>query len=387
MNNTFNSTAMHLDHSIDARCLALSVEFYQLKKEEIIELSCSTLQWVTALMDDAFVVRYQAEHIKGTASRIKDSWTQATIEGRGCSWSAEAFAACERIYNITSMARHMTSVLRGYHPISLEVSADFSEYWNDLLPLGNDRISIIPGILKLFHQTGKKHIAAYLLPDVQMLFTGKPYARDIQQYYGSFKIYCNRFCLGSHLDSFAKSFCDFATALSEEYINMNARVQLQPLHPGWRSPYMHYFGNYGMVDDSHLDMGYLASEWYPTYYVHGVEWFNILSPLAQTHLPNNSEFLNNAENTYFQKMPHGGSIIASTKMIEAYDVNDAVALKKQIYSALYPGRSSISLKTLFQDDPMKFRFATLPRCDWAIVPLLDNEVTVIGNDLVFSHRG
>lgn len=383
MNNSYVSTAMHLGGVIDARCLVLSVEFFQQDQEAVIDLSRDILRWAAQLVDSAFVVSYQTGHTTGTANRIIEHWIRSIKAGKGCSWGATAFAQCEAVCNRTSMKRHMSAVLRGYHSLTPDVSADFADYWNDVFPGENDRAAIIPAVLALFRQTGKRHTAAYLLPDVQMLFTAIPYERDAQQYYGDFKIHFSRFCLGDHLDRFAGSCCDFARELSEKYININARVQLQPLRPGWRSPYMRYFGQHGMVDDSHLEVGFSAKEWYPTYYAQGVEWFNILSPLTRSHLSD----LNDTENLYVRNLAHGGAVVASNKAIESYDVDDALALKKRIYAALYPGRSNISLKTLFRDDPMKFYFAGLPRCDWAIVPLLDNEVTIIGNDLVFRHRG
>ena len=145
---------------------------------------------------------------------------------------------------------------------------------------------------------------------------------------------------------------------------------------------MRYFGHGTEHDGSHEDVGFLPKEWYPTYYLPGVEWFNILSPLVQRHIPEVNTGSVAKQDAHIEKLSGGGLLITSPQSIDAYDIPDARKLKRIVYSALNPGGAYYSIRRKLLVDDDEWMFEGLPRHDWAIVPVFEEEVSIVGTDLV-----
>jgi hypothetical protein len=151
---------------------------------------------------------------------------------------------------------------------------------------------------------------------------------------------------------------------------------------------MKYFGMDPVTDDSHLDAGVSEQEWYSTYYLCGIEWANIISPLAAQHIPNLLEDASTVPNVCVKQMENGSFFLRSSKPIDQVDVSDLLPMKRLVYPALYPDGSIIPIrhlvlseKTVFSD----FFLGTCPRSNWAIIPMLENEIETVYTDLVFRH--
>lgn len=181
-------------------------------------------------------------------------------------------------------------------------------------------------------------------------------------------------------------FGEYAKQIAEEYVNMNARVRLQPIG----NTHMRYFGGDGKTDGSHTASNCMEQEWYSTYYLPEVEWLNIISPLARTHLPELDQNTPTSEAVLIEELQGGGLLVKSQKAVAQYGINDALELKRLLYSALYPGSSYKSLRDLFQErdlykqQPTNFWFTSYPRSDWAIVPMFEEEIKIVSTYLVFS---
>ena len=164
---------------------------------------------------------------------------------------------------------------------------------------------------------------------------------------------------------------------------------LQPFYATVKgnSPYMRYFGSHLRKDGSHEQAECAPHEWYSTYYLNGIEWANIISPLAQGHFP--TEWFNEANisnGIQIQKLQNGCILAKMSSSIEEYDITDSIVMKRTLLPALFPGGSYIPLKALFKPIVNNSFMVNFPRSDWAIVPVLDDEVYVVGTDLVFQSN-
>lgn len=390
MEDKYTSSAQYCGQAIDCRCLTLGFEFYLLPYKQMIELARETVLWLSDLLKSDFVSKHTVSNRRVSVDKALSLLIEKTQQGYGWSYIHEAFAISPRVYNSKTMTDYMRDMLRGKYldpNLELAVSVDYPAFWDSLgFKKGEDPDVLQAKALQIFREPARKHVTQYVLPDVNALLSVNTYENKRPAFWGGFELSINACCLNNVLDNMADVFSLFAKKLSEKYTNLNLCVMLQPIELSWgKSPYMRYFGRNGMTDGSHLDMDMVAREWYPSYYLSGVEWFNILSPLCRAHIPEVTATKELPKGVVGEELCGGGLLLRSAKTISDYDVADALQLKKLVYPALYPGRSHIPLRGLFSNDPYRFFAVNYPRSNWAIIPVLDSEVYIVGTDLVFSY--
>ena len=386
MDVQYISTAPCAGEVIDSRCLTLSYEFYELPYGKTADLLSVTDNWVSELLRDGFISkRYPQKRM-----RLMPLGATNPIPINTATFRYEAFAISSRVYSASTMKSYLKDLKMGafFSTNKLpDVSVDYPAYWDRLFPSGKESpTQIKEKILRIFSEENRKLMTNYTLPDVQASFIAAPYESNPNQYYGRFFINFSSFCLNRFLQDMANTLALFAVALSENYITMNMRVMLQPVMMDSNSPYMHYFGNMGSYDGSHLETAYSASEWYRTYYIPGVEWFNILSPLAQKHIDTLPKHTMEAYSIEVANISGGGLLIRSKKEIDQYNLCDALRLKQIMQPSLFPGIRIQALRNLFSSDPRKYMLASFPRSNWALVPIFEEEIDVVGTDVVFLGK-
>ena len=382
MNIGFPSNAEHAGEIIDCRYLSLRIEYYQLTQDEIYALCKEWLSWSDAHLRDSFVVRTSVNAKTMSHKNVLPALHNSLfVEKCGFSMTQEGYVVSPLIDSIKSINTYQRK-MRPLWNSALPVAEDYPHFWNHLFEdscIENQKIQ--ENILCIFREEGRKMMANCALPDMQSFCTIIPYTKRPAEFHGSFVLDIGAFSLQHCLQEQAIAFSKFASQLSEKYVRINARVQLQP---AGQNQYLRYFGRNGRIDGSHAETEYSAQEWYGTYYVPGVEWYNIISPLAQTHLKEQDLCAQNA--IAIENISTGGFVVRSAKPIVEYDISDSIAIKQYLSGSLYPGGSKVSLKSLLQNDPSKFWFDVLPRCNWAVVPVLDDEIQIIGSDLVFCAK-
>ena len=145
---------------------------------------------------------------------------------------------------------------------------------------------------------------------------------------------------------------------------------------------MRYFGNNLIEDNSYEDAQCSPKEWFPTYYLCGVEWFNILSPQAKYHIREMASHQNRTD-IYIHMHDSGSLLVKSTKPITQYSYDDACEIKRIVLPALFPGKNAIPLRAIYPWSGSQRVYAWCPRNDWAIVPVVQTELKIIGTDIVF----
>lgn len=381
MDFKLTSTALYTGEAIDGRCLILAAEFYQISKQEALEMADDITGWIKDLLQGGFVSKTFIGGKPVGKGRPLCGLSDSLSSNLGWSFGIEGMVNSPVVHNIKTFNQYFRNIRQGSYKaaqITPGVSIDYGNYWDSIFPEATDSMREKQNYLRIFQEKGKHLISAYTLPDVQASLFFTPYQKIPNFFYGSFAIRISSFCLGNAVIDMAETFELFAKQLSEKYIKLNARVMLQPptLYP---SPYMHYFGTDGKTDGSHIKYSCTEHEWYSRYYIPGAEWCNILSPLARKHLPD----VHYSEAVQTHELSGGGLMVKSNRPILQYDVPDAMEVKRFLYPALYPGRSAIPL-SVFRNKIQKESMSNFPRSNWAVVPMFENEIEIVSTYLVFS---
>lgn len=381
----YTSVAERSGEIVDCRCLSLAFEYYNLSYHDVLKLLHNSTQWLDELFGNALI---SARTING--KRVaKEKMCSASCEfftaNHWLIYSQDSYVVSSIVHNQRTLTAFLKNIRSGINSSSPGMSMDYPEFWEQLFNQESESAaSVREKVLSIFQEKKKCCLNYYSIPDLQVLYCASPYAKNNERYYGSFVLNCSALCLGNQLNSMAEYFASFMKSVAMQYVNVNGRVQLQPQGVSLHSPHMRYFGAKARTDGSHVDAMCTKTEWYQTYYLLGSEWFNVVSPLARAHL--SDVYPEEDERYTIEKMSSGALIVQAKASIVDYDVDDALPIKKLLYPALYPGSLILPLKKLLFPGTDKFVFDIFPRREWEIIPLLSDEVKIVGSSLVFSHQ-
>lgn len=275
------------------------------------------------------------------------------------------------------------------YPDAACASVDYPAFFDNLFTATRpDKAQITNNIIRLFEEEGRKSLSFHNHPDLDGRICASAYQAHPDLFYGDISISFSAFCLGDFLDAMAETFAQIASSLSDRFIQINASVWLQPRKMGSisiQSPYMDYFGNDLLEDNSHQEAGCTPKEWYPSYYLCGVEWFNVLSPLVKQHISQTIPCYD-GEKVQISSLTSGALLVRSTKPISEYAYYDACTLKRLVIPALYPGRKILPLRAIYPWENVERMHSACPRADWEIVPIEKAEVNIVGTDIVFCSQ-
>lgn len=313
MANEYRSTALYYGNCIDCRALTFAFEFYQLSFNQLTSLALDIFTWLETIIDDRFVAKW---YLNDKAVRCHNFVNQL----QQVDFTCEGFVKSPLIFNSSSTNKYRSYVQRGIYSlqnVDPRLSIDYRTYWNSLFPNGRiDSGEIPPKIAQTFHAKNRQHNSVYIMPDIQVLFFSHQYTAHPGLYYGSFAFNVGFFCFVSSIDVFADMLVSKMVEIAATYHQLNARVMLQPIYNTSKghSPYMRYFGTHYRTDNSHTEVGCTPKEWYETYYVCGVEWANVISPLAKKHLSWKTDDTVRFPDVVVQSIP-GGCTFSQIKQV------------------------------------------------------------------------
>lgn len=361
---------------IDNRSLSMDIRFYMLNTSDVKQLATLFLEFSRKILTPNVVVRSQ--HDRKTRYHLdleKDIFTSQD----GIGFLFEADFTNSVIHNVKTF-RQFDNYLQHGWPHRRGLSDEYMTQFNKrILNQGIDYQAIRNGLVELFTTSNEIPVSSYPRHDASGSFQSIPYWFHPGMYHGQFRLSIAKECLGSDLTSTAESMAKFVEDIAIEMRNIGGTVRLAPYSYGI-TPYKYYFGNQYTTDGSHESAQCYPNEWYPFYYHDGIEWFNLLTPLAADKIKSNTS---KNEIVKCKKLAHDGLVVQSSEPIGKANISDYLKVKNYLYAALIPGMSQIPLKILL--NPNELGYLAKPRMDWEIIPISSEEICVEKDCVIFKH--
>ena len=362
---------------IDNRALSMDVRFYMLNESDTKKLANMFLRYVKDILTPNIVVRSQYDRKKRFHLHLEKDILAAKD---GIEYSFEADFVSSAVHNISTFRQFDNYLLYEWHP-RRGMSDEYMAYFNKRLRTQRmDNKAIQKGLIDLFSHSSEIPFSSYGKHDVIGSFQSIPYWFHPGMYHGQFHLSIAKECLGPDLAKTADSMSEFMENMAAEMRNIGGTVRLAP-YSYMMTPYMYYFGNQYIMDDSHQSARCYPNEWYPFYYHDGIEWFNLLTCYSADKIDSS---ISKQDTIKCRRFAHGGLSVKMNQSIGEPVMSDYVGIKNFLYASLIPGMSRIPLKSLL--DINELGYLAKPRKDWEIIPISPAEIYVEEDCVVFKHR-
>lgn len=390
----FESLTKHFNEPIDARYITLQFYFYDLTYEQIDELTRQYVELVDELTKDTHFIHWTFRNYKPHHVKRKDVLKniQKGIYDYPFYNSAyfEGFVSNDLVYNVTTMKniqRLSTSLYRDWLRLTgWGNSIDHTDFVLEKFP-NISRENLQDVVYDIFYERNKKNIDCFYLHDVE----GGLYYHGITngKKNGEIILRFLYFALGDHVKEYSEKMRAFLKRISEQFVNISGYVMLTPLYskPQNQSLFrslskkqqrtLFSFGDYENISP-------IDPSWNGRYYSYGADWYNIVSPLQQRHIPNLLEESKQYSNVFCNQLRLGGIELGVIKDISETDVMDLLPIRTLLYNALIPGQDKIP----FEHIRWSFEHGReiCIRQDWRYVPIFKDEIIVDEDFLIFRHR-
>ena len=363
--------------NIDNRILSMDVKFYMLSIENVKRLAAEFWEFVQNVFQNDFIIRSEwGDRKKGFRIDLKKEIDAAQDEIDFC---FEGDFVSSLVHSTKTFRQFDNLLLFDWHS-RRGMPEDYAACYHTLFPYRQMSVSAIrQSLVELFSMPGKIPAAPFPNHDFSGRFMGLSYWNHPEMYRGTFELTIAKECLGTELSCIANAMAIFMESISCELHNIGGFVRIGSSLNMDYTPYMYYFGNDYRMDGSHELAHCFPIEWYPYYYHNGIEWFNILTPLAAEKLRSrtpNSQLL-------CRELESGAIIVQLRKPIEHSDVSDYTIMKDYLYPALLPGMSQIPINVLL--DPEATGYLAKPRMSWEILPISPEEIFIENGNLILRH--
>lgn len=368
---------------VDCRMIQLELDFFLLSDKQLKEFARYCALQVESVLGDDFFCNWQ----KNRNMKLKTLLEKIEKNQDDMLFFCDADVLSEVVYDQKSFnayEKKLSTPIVIMNRLDRDVSRDYFDIFEQYLPCFNDQSRCKDAILKLFYEKGKVKRAYWKEHDSRMCFASRKYAERKNLNYGNFKFTMGLKCLND-INEYANKLIDIAVKATEISPNINARVAISPIS-SWQScnAYRFYF-NEEINDGSHIKEGFLEKEWYPYYYLQGVDWFNLLSPLITSRFHREEKDMKNNGNVILKTLSKGLITIQSTCEIEELDVYELREIREVLYPVLHPRKGKIVFKDL--NNPTLWTTWAKPRLWWEHLPIFENEISVDTEAIHFKYQG
>lgn len=371
------STLDHLGTLIDCRQLIISGHFHDLSDKQALRLQEMFWQAVKNCFEEDCVLKWYFDNRSPRTQRhMFSGWSSYECLEFQC------YAKGSIVYDPKSFRAYLRStdtfvsrpsVIKAWE---MDYAEDYLDYYYDLLEdLSPDRLK--EKIISLFSVPGKRDIRYYNRFDA---YGGVIVSRDHLSLSGgccgSFNIEISSFCLEDRLDEAAEYFVEFLRELALTFRNVNATIGLNSMrYNSWHDRY------FGRIPKHFLGNPQAENFWRDSepYYLDGVEWFNLISPVTRELFLNSLS--QSSDKVDVSELENGALIVKAQSPVSVENIEAYYDMKKLVYKALRPGCSEISIYTIRKMPEWG------PRSRWELMPVLEDEVTVRFGNIIFSHTG
>lgn len=366
----------------DCRCIYLEVQFNRTSIDALREGAVRFVQYIHELMGKSVVAKWTFGDKAISENKLYDAICDTT---QPVSFFAEGNVITPYVYDKRTLQQFQKTLQHDWTIPRIQQSADYWEYIDHRFKeCGSDSL-LKEAVCDLFHEPNRINLNYYNACDLQCKFFSNPYWNDPKQCHGSISVTLGLGCVAGFEQNIAESYVEFIKELCPILGLANGRVGISPQPAGQHlSSYMQYFGM-GHVhgDNSHKIENCWPNEWYPYYYLCGVEWGNVISPLTQKHLPMIRENIQEQKTVISEELPNGSLFVGLNKPILQTDLQDMFILRQLVDEALYPGEGrEYDLVEL-----RKHNSTVSPRSAWELVPVYNDEIVVKDGVLSFHRQG
>lgn len=382
MGNYKSTTAIY-PHCVDSRSLCMEANYFLLTKEQATGFARGFVEWCAALWQKDFVITWHFDNRNMTLARV----LEAIGKDGNYAVGLEGTVMCEQIPNQRAFSRFLRNVERYENTVCpSDASSDYMDFFlSQKKQLQSDNISWEDFILSFFREKGRICLSPAPFPELKGAIFGNTYLHDSTLYHGSVSVNISVYSAGENVTKLAEEMTRFLTNQSKLYRNINGHIGITPLTvPCESSSHLCYFGHNVKIDGSHECMGIEPREWYPYYYLCAVEWFNLISPLANTNIPS----LSNDNALYptikVQRLNNGAVTVRVDKPPEQIDTVDLLPVKYLLYDGLYPGMRELPKKICL--DEKYIAPVAKVRMQWEYLPILEEEIVITSDSVIFRHK-
>lgn len=383
MDNIISATNAHFE-PLDCRALQLELDFFLLTQSQVISLFEICYSCLNELVLNSAISQWRWNNKKINKSTLFERMLKDT---RPCTIFCEADIISDTVYDLKTFRYHENQIEQQLilRKSMTDVSNDYPSFFDTNFSHCHSQRQYKDAIFNIVYAKEKIMQAPWLHHDVMCYFSYSEYQNQPNRYFGTFNFCLGYYCLRYNAQQFAERLIDLAKKASTAVININGRIALSPIifSPSCSGHMLYYYGN-PQGDNSHLEYGVCASEWYKNYYSRGPEWFNIISPIQKNMLPNLHDDLKKYTQVNYEDIGNGAIALMLRKAIDKIDIDDLVPMKEIMYQSLYPGRSEILLENLI--NPHQWGYMAKIRQRWEYIPIFDDEVTISSKSVIISYN-
>ena len=373
---------------VDCRMIRMELEFHEMTHDQLKQLAILWYNELQNITQDAFYVDWDIDGRKTKTKNIVSKIESASSYVEFC-FSGDVLS--DTVYNSKTYKKYDHDLLYPelFAPdaptLSNFRSADYDEVFAEYFSDAKSPEEIKNAILKIFGEKGRKQLSTWYGHDIMGGFYSVPYDIDNGLYFGELNIKIPLLCLSDDAVEFVRELENFAIQVANIWSNISGRIALTPMdYPGSASAHMEYFDGYHIDDPRNIKKeDYQENEWKPYHYLCGAEWFNIVSPLQRTHLPNIMDKAKSFENVITRELSTRSLVVRSVKEIVFADIDELSDIKRLLYRALYPGELVRTLKDVL--NPCVYGLGVKPRSKWELLPMFPEEITVYEDKVIYHH--
>lgn len=365
---------------VDCRRMQLEFQFSNATKQSAQELAIYVIAKIEKLLCDAFFLDWSwngRRTKKGKLiSDIHNSETSVRFGFYGNTTDSQ--------YNNRHAIQSYNQAL--FHNLNTQdagsmFSADYWQVYHLLFDGVYDPEQIRENLFILFNMEDRYMKQYWFGEDVVGQFYAYPYHTEKDCYYGAMQFRIALPCLGSNAVPFSQQMAAVLEGITQIVPDVSGRIALSPARPPAScSKYMEYFGSWLR----HCPIGkktYMCeTDWANAYFLRGVEWYNILSPL-QTH---KLASVRTPEGVVVKMLKSGGSIVTVPKNILQTQVRDLCLMKRYLYNILYPGGTEIPIRALAS--PNDLCSLVKPRHQWENIPVFKSEIIALPDRILIEYQ-
>ncbi len=372
---------------VDCRMIQIELEFCQLTQLQLNTLAEFCFRRIYTIVKDDFIVAWDWGSRRVKPEKLYDRIRASTEH---IMFDFEGYVISNVVYDAKSMRSFDRMLLmRADIPRPTNYSVDYPDVFWQYFGGVTTPEACKEALLQIFNERGKKMLSLWQGPDVQCIFLSSRHSNKRSLYRGKLQFHIALGCLGSDAGLLSEALTDLLRQAAADCPSISGRVTLSPIPWPDKSccSHMRYFLRL-IKDGSHIATGFAERshiEWYPYYYLNGAEWFNVLTPLQLTHIPNIREMAKNYPEIILEWLPNGSAIVRLKKPITEIDIEDFTEVKKLLYRALWQGERTLMLQHVFSHDVDNICCLTKPRVEWEYAPIFDEEIQVLQDRIIFQH--